>query len=473
MDLTPAEKAEYVRQAANAEGPIAAAETADADAEQKRMDAEARAAQVVKNEASMKVAEAINKHAVDDGPPAAFVAAPDAQFDGTGVTKFGITNAAETFNITLSQTAAEIKDKGFDPKDAQSIAGWNGKMFKYSTGASVKRPSDETAVIYSDIEGAKDAKWTDHFSGADLDARTGEITVAATPTSAARFSSSVLPPVPTANSAFREIKTTDAAVNGTYFGVSGTYSCETETCMVRRTSTNSVTVTGGTLKFNPIADTPTAVAALMVKGVVPDTDYTHFGYWTMKTMQRDGSYTHDIETFFGGSNSTIATLTAVEGTAKYYGAAAGVYVKKDGADDTLVVTDGHFTADAMLTANFGGDKIAVDDQFMVSGTISGFMDGSMDLGFAPLMLEDSDNFTDTNRTGIPVGTFSGETNGGGTSGNWRGQFYGNAGAGTPSGTNLPNGKPGNSDDFPMDVAGEFNGHFVSGHVAGAFGAEKD
>ena len=159
----------------------------------------------------------------------------------------------------------------------------------------------------------------------------------------------------------------------------------------------------------------------------------------------------------------IANLSVVHGTASYYGAAAGVYIKKDGADDSLVVTDGKFTAVAELTARFGGGTIVPDDDFEVEGTISDFMDGTMDLGFADLKLggKDAIGGATINQNGSFTG---GETDGGGTSGNWTGQFYGNTGTETADVS---------TDDHPMNVSGEFNGHFVNGHVAGAFGAEYD
>lgn len=166
-------------------------------------------------------------------------------------------------------------------------------------------------------------------------------------------------------------------------------------------------------------------------------------------------------------------LHLVAGTASYYGSAAGVYVKKDGEGDGLEVTNGMFTADATLKANFGGSKIATADQFMVSGTISDFMDGDANLGFADLTLESADFGGGLDATtgaevmpdATSVGsTFSDETNGGGTSGMWTGTFFGDSGTSTATDE---------TDDFPTNVSGEFNGHFTNGHVAGAFGAERD
>ena len=212
-------------------------------------------------------------------------------------------------------------------------------------------------------------------------------------------------------------------LGGTFFGVSGNFSCGTNDCIVTRTSTG--VSANALLTFTPTGTT----ATLKAKYADPDTEYTYFGYWMKSTTQRDETMVHDIETFSGGGNNTELVLTEVVGTAKYYGAAAGVYVKTDGAGDSLVVTDGKFTADAMLTAKFGGGAIPADDHNTVSGTISDFMDGDTDLGFADLTLggDDAEGGASFLAAGNGAGAFTGETDGGGTSGYWSGQFYGNVG----------------------------------------------
>ena len=67
-------------------------------------------------------------------------------------------------------------------------------------------------------------------------------------------------------------------------------------------------------------------------------------------------------------------LVMVEGSATYNGGATGVYVKNahnsDGTLDTA--TAGHFTADAELTAYFGGTSVAADDANSITGTINKF-----------------------------------------------------------------------------------------------------
>ncbi len=430
------------------------------------------------NAASMKVAEAINDHTVPGDTPMVF------EIDSTDLATdpdFTISRSSGAAKLTLGQTTAQKRDKPYTSSSAPSAGtGWMGTSFSHS-GTSGKRPFTEMAAVYTDIEMAGPVVWTQAaLTGiADVTLATvvenGAVTITAGDSVAAiRFGSSgILPSKPTDDDTGTERAFSGpTSHSGTLFGVSGLFVCSAA-CTVERNITaddvDTVTVTTGSVTFTPSGSVP--AGGRMAKYADPDTDYTYFGYWMKSTTLRDGTMEHDIETFHGGMTSvadlgvdgttpgTAGTATVL-GTAKYYGAAAGVYVKKDGTGDSLAVTDGNFTADAMLTARFGGPSIAVDDNYEVEGVISDFMDGSADLGFADLMLGASHI---ANNGAISVG----ETNGGGTSGDWSGRFFGNAGADTTTGTDP------DADDFPLNVSGQFNGHFVNGHVAGAFGAEYD
>ena len=406
------------------------------------------------NAAAMKVAEEINAHMVGDDPGPEFV----------GVT---ISRTSGDATIKLTQDAAAAKAKPYTASAAPTAMGFMGKTFTNSRMAG-KRPVTEMGTVYTDIAEAKDQLWTTTYTGADSTSGALEI---ATGT----LKASLLSPA----SLGKQVTTT--AVSATFNGVAGTLTCSVDTgCVPTEDSDGNIAVTGGTLTFTPTIPTGKTIADIKAKYADPDMDYTYFGYWMKSTTLRAGTMTHDIETFNGGmgllSGETTAgdgnaSLTTVSGTATYYGAAAGVYVKKDGTGDALVVTNGNFTADAMLKATFGGDH-ALADRNKVSGTISDFMDGSTDLGFADLALNKAsiDLTTGTGPPATVAGAFSGETDGGGTSGNWSGQFYGNA---NPGNDNEAGDAADLTNDFPSDVSGQFNGHFVNGHVAGAFGAEKD
>ena len=419
---------------------------------QDAMDAEADKMRLANNEKAMAVAEAVLAHTVgmESNPP--------AEFETMGDMVMAILRIKGEATIEPYQTSADKKNNPFTPGTAQDAGtGWTGKTFTRS-GTAAKKDYTEMAAVYTDIEEAKHAPWASALAaGAD-----GKVTInSGTELNMVRFTG-ILPPAPPEGVKNSLVIPGNARRTGSYYGVSGNFECTAaQGCEVEREFDGHVTITGS-MTFVPNSYDADTTVAQYFNG---DDDYTQFGYWTKKTKkQREDTYVHDIETFHGGGTTALADLSGVEDTASYYGAAAGVYIKKDGADDSLVVTDGEFTAVAELTARFGGRKIAVDDDFEVEGTISNFMDGTMDLGFADLTLggEDAMGGATINQTD---GTFTdGETDGGGTSGKWAGQFYGNVNPDLDGETD---------DNYPMNVSGEFNGHFVNGHVAGAFGAEYD
>ena len=435
------------------------------------------AAQKVLNAAAILVRDAIVDHTLTPGPTIAGAAATG------GVAT--ISRTSGDAKISLNQTTPVTSANKYSSTTAPSAGtGWAGVKFSRES-MSGKRPVTEMAVVYTDIEMAGDIAWTNAAlgelsTGFTVTDATGAVAIAAnTEVDAVRLGGAILPSAPPADDddgTTREIAA-NGRVGGTFYGVSGQFACGGTACTVTRTSEGMVS-SDQELTFTP---TSTAVSSLMAKYADPDGEYTHFGYWMKSTTLRNDTMSHDIETFHGGigllsgeatAGDGDATLTPVQGDATYYGAAAGVYVKMDGAGDSLVVSNGEFTADAMLTARFGGSSIAVDDQFEVEGTISDFMDGSTELGFADLVLRKAD-MSSPDLNADPVvrpGTFSGETDGGGTSGNWSGQFWGNA---NPGNDNADASAPDLTNDFPTDVSGEFNGHFTDGHVAGAFGAERD
>ena len=159
----------------------------------------------------------------------------------------------------------------------------------------------------------------------------------------------------------------------------GEFNCGTS-CQVTRDRDGNVQFSAATA-FDPDGE---YASELIAKYADLDDEYVSFGYW-MTTTTRNAGTSHVIETFAGGTGELATAPADLTGTASYYGAAGGVYVKKDGFDaagtNHETVTDGTFTANAMLTANFAGGSIAVSYQFDVSGKIYDFMDGATDLGF--------------------------------------------------------------------------------------------
>ena len=444
-------------------------------------DAKALVARKEMNRLAGEVAVAVSAAAnhLDTMPGEEFAKRSPAFNAGDSGTDFGVSNVFGDVKFMLNQTAEEKEDKGYKESDAPMVGeDFTGKMYKYNSGGV--RPVTEMAAVYTDIEENKDADWSaDNFAGSGIEVDTGS-------SSATRYTVTfsgpnstpvnriggdrILPSEPEkdeeSTKKFMTSGEGGVAIRGSFYGEEGVYRCEVGTeCSVTRTTAENVTFSNFT--FDPDADSPKA------RNVDADMDYTLFGYWMKSARQRDNAdgkpvMVHEVAAFHSGMGvlGGGTYLAEVEGTAKYYGAAAGVYVKKEGVGDSREVTHGMFTADAMLTANFIGDDIPVNEHRTVSGTISGFMDGSTDLGFAALTLGPAD----IDPSGTAGAILEAETNGGGTSGKWEGRFYGNA---NPGNDNAEGSEEDRGNDFPTDVSGEFSGHFSNGDVVGAFGAKRD
>lgn len=450
------------------------------------------------NAKSMAVAEAILGHmtASTDTP---------AEFSATAAgTLFDITRGAGDAKITLNQTTGATgqttnaaKDKPYAASAAPSAGtGWMGMTYTY-TDPKGKNPM-ESAAVYTNIDMAGDREYLDHFDGSgsgnpralDADDTTGAIAIALATTGITvdNLSSSILPSAPTAPDATTTrnidagVAGTPASIDGMFYGIAGKYTCAVgaDDCTLTRDDEDAITFSGGVLTFTPNVPTGQNFADdvapdLMVRHVVPDADFLHFGYWMESTKQKDGSYKHVVRTFSGSEIAANTAVASLRGSATYSGSAAGRYVKKSNFDalgNPANVSDGTFVADADLTATFGNNDgtVAVADQFAISGEISNFMDGSTDLGWT-LMLDETDLGTRDSGTGLVsshTSAFNGMTTGsaGARQGSWTGTLYG-------ADTTGPDNNAVNTDDFPTGVAGEFNGHFADGHVAGAFGADLD
>ena len=124
---------------------------------------------------------------------------------------------------------------------------------------------------------------------------------------------------------------------------------------------------------------------------------------------------------------------------------------------TTPAAAGQFTANAELTANFGQDEnIAPKLVDTISGTVDGFTDSagnSIGTDWV-LSLDKADIVTnDGTFAGVSTGKSAAGT---GAAGTWSGQFEGD-----------------NTDDAtPSATTGVFHGHFLDGHVAGAFAAKE-
>ena len=158
------------------------------------------------------------------------------------------------------------------------------------------------------------------------------------------------------------------------------------------------------------------------------------------------------------TSSHPAITTSCIGTASFEGRAAGQYVTKDFSGGVLSGgTAGVFTATASLTANFGGDNIAVNDQFNIRGSVTEFRDVERNRALEgwSVMLNKVDLAPGGASFGGAAGDTATATLGGVTgTGTWGGAFFGN----------------GRADRKPGAVAGVFDAHLPAAHIAGGFGA---
>ena len=263
---------------------------------------------------------------------------------------------------------------------------------------------------------------------------------------------------------------------GTFNGVPGTFMCtHTAGACTAATDKDGELTLGGidasdaaltgdaanVWRFTPDGDLET----LKVDGVNYDADYLSFGYW-VRERESATSSRFSVGTFYAGSQpytgfqaDVSASVGALMGSATYVGEAAGQYALKGDTTEA-----GSFTADANLTARFGGG--AAVGRYAISGTISNFVNGSngmVDEGWTLTL--DPAGFTSGGGTPTYTATFTGTTTG---SGNWQGEFFGNPPADPTTGGQTADA----TDDYPIGVAGEFTGHFDNGHVIGAFGATR-
>ena len=250
----------------------------------------------------------------------------------------------------------------------------------------------------------------------------------------------------------------DLSFEGTFHGVAGTYECMPSPCMVSTANDGLISSTGGTWTFTPDSD---LADEIMID--LPDADHLYFGWWLKEPTEAEGSYA--FRTFSGGTvpfavgNKFISgNNDELHGTASYEGRAAGQYVTKDFSGGVLSGgTAGVFTATALLTANFGGDDIALNDQFNIRGSVTAFRDvernSSLD-GWS-VTLNKVDLAPGSASFGGTADDTTTATLGGATgTGAWEGAFFGNDRA----------------DRKPGAVAGVFDAHLPAAHIAGGFGA---
>ena len=373
-----------------------------------------------------------------------------------------------------------------------SIDGWMGSTFMRMNKAVLDDlntkfdesvgASEDAVVVYNNKGPDVAVGYLSHMfaGGADPDDNTGVVTLVPASETGVIGDTITLG----GSGSVRTITASGSAgdeLDGTFHGLGGKFACASG-CTINVLSDGKLQTEATDLTFTPTTDTSDSddapniahqLAALTV--MIADPDYMHFGYWKNASMNKKGEPVYMVSAFSGGTMpSPVASGTPngvqeLEGSAKYAGSATGLYVRKevDSGGDPQHLYHGQFTANAALTAYFGGNDVALSKQYTVDGMITNFMDGddaidstwSVTLNAALFGANSvvasgyTTPLTDAER--VFEGTTEGDK---GMMGNWMGQFFGDV---TITDETV----------YPSGVAGQFNGHFVNGHALGAFGAD--
>ncbi len=333
-----------------------------------------------------------------------------------------------------------------------TIAGWDDIVYERTTAPD----STDTFVIYSNKGAPEDTPFSDVYPfdyDADNDATNDSLIVddsnVGLVSGVAEF--------PSAVNQVDVPFTDDDTFMGMFAGAPGTYTC-VSMCTLSTDSDAELVAVGGQWSFTPDDD------EFLVP--VPDSDYVHFGYWLNET-EVSGESDYMVAAIAGGTEeSPIRTVRRLEGSASYTGATTGLYVIRTFTMDGEVQNrkGGQFTADALLTAHFGGDDVAVNNHYSIVGTIEDFVDQRG----KPIDSSWSVELEAAQFGGRQGRTFDGATEGDqGLMGAWAGRFFG------PVAVDGDDTMPGNQSTLPSGVAGTFDAHFTNGAVIGSFGAEKD
>ena len=334
--------------------------------------------------------------------------------------------------------------------------GWQGKRYTRTTPAS---EGTYEAIVYSNVEepteGNKFNSGTTGDNAVGFATTDGVLTLAAATNVATRIASpsfdhtvgSKTFHLPEDNPQGE----TMIVIPGSYYGVAGRYSCTPGTaadgCSVTRAENGyTLDVTTDTWTFkatNPDARVMDA----------EDTVYASYGWWLHKAAN-DGAFTASAFVAEKGDVDAAALAIAdLNGTATYRGGAAGKYALSSSTGGTNDA--GHFTARAMLEANFNTE--------MISGTIDNFMGADDQPRNWSVELERSGFSTEgvilgADGTGDPMETeWTIDDTAAAAAGQWSGNFR-NVDADT---------------GVPQVATGTFYSTYgTAGRMVGAFGANK-
>ena len=395
-------------------------------------------------------------HAALGGAAADTNALANAAVTRTATGDFMVDAAENAGSLTVNPDSVTLKAGD----DAMALGSWNGTHYSH-TNAGTKVVN--AAVVYNNKGPGKSVSFaTLEYEIIAEDGPnkgyvavdgTDEAEVARVMATAFTHSGTQNHPIPARSNAFY--------VSGTYDGAPGEYRCM-GTCTSTNDGKGAPSALGGTWHFKPDAG-----AGAMAHQ--PDATYLYYGWWVSK--DKDGAPT--AASAFTGIVQPTATPLAdassgedLTGSATYAGHAAGKFAISNVLEGTG--DGGHFTADATLSATFGGGDTAG-----MTGTIDNFMvndEHEMPWSVAlhrAAWAADGEITASTATAGDDIAngtTWSIDGNSAPESGTWSGQMY----------DELPGNAPaGDGSDIPTTVTGTFYSEFSTiGRMVGAFGADK-
>ena len=352
-----------------------------------------------------------------------------------------------------------------------TLGSWTGTMYEGKSPVGEAHPVEYMAVVYTtqDDEGGEPFF---HLYGSATEDTNGylEFGPQATVDDAFTGDDTKVSGFPTAGTRTYDVLD---EVDGTYDGAPGRYVCVGTTCDATAIETGGFTLSvavGASPVWRFYPDAGAEVPR-------PDSTYQSFGWWLERDVTPDLDWARAYVILEKSEDLQAATFDqTVQGTAEYSGHAVGKYAIYSALLDEGEA--GHFTADAMLEADFGGDTGADGtDLVTVTGTIDNFMTGD---GAKPWSVELSNGvFPGTTATD---GTGSGALFAGSTT--WRIEGVSDTGDGAFGGMFHNNPLPPIADGtiparpptyIPDEVGGTFDAQFESatGRMIGAFAATRD
>ena len=349
----------------------------------------------------------------------------------TAVTKDGNTVASPVESGALKATDTNVA----------AMSGWTGTEL-----AGARGQTSDMAVIYAYVEQPESKPFESVYAlqSGDLPLATAEggaahNSLVASSEFASGAGSKTHMPTITAPDA---TDPTIVRITGTFADAPGTFRCTGANCSSQVTENGGIHLTGGGgWTFTPNSGAMAQVA---------DSLYQHFGWW----VRNDAAGDYLIDVFHGTTGTETVAIGVLQGTATYEGPAAGKYALNRllGGGTPMA---GHFTATAMLKADFGDETAAGT----IEGTIGSFMSGGNAMPWSVALSSrtlEADGGLAVATEDVPdnaVWTIDG--NSGGTAGSWDAQMGDVNDAGVPK-----------------VVTGKFTTEFDTndGYLTGAFGA---